>query len=403
MFTKPNIEAGGCPNVSVEFYAPPTDKGGCNNISVVFEPIGKNDDCGLIFWKTEIHGTVEIEGEPKPEYMPDDKICIDNVSHPITPPNTFEEDFEFSFKTFRTRDKIKLIRAENAHISEIPTRLDIIESLYLYGNDFDDKTIPPLRDSSLTHLDLGQNELVGGIPSLPVNLIHLVLKYNHYLGGSIPILPMPLEHINIEQCALIGGLHNFPPLLKHINMKYNNLTGNISTLPTPLEYLDLSHNELDGNIPTFADNLEYVDLRFNALTGSISIFPQSIKYVDLTDNELTGQIPTIPLNLEYLKIGQNQLTGQIPTLPDSLTHLNVTNNQLTAFTDSGLSSCAAFYAVGNQLDVQSVDLILQKLSENSATDGECVLYGGDMGIPTNTAAIDTLRGRGWNVMVEGGY
>jgi len=116
--------------------------------------------------------------------------------------------------------------------------------------------------TSLTELDLAQNELDGPIPRHIGNLTHLeiLLLNNNRLTGYIP-----WEDISLLDMTLTT-----------LRLDNNNFEGSIPIeigLLTKLTYLDLSQNHLTGVIPDqiySLKNLEYLNLNGNDLKPSVN-------------------------------------------------------------------------------------------------------------------------------------
>ena len=139
-------------------------------------------------------------------------------------------------------------------------------------------------DGRVTHLDLSDNQLTGGIPAelgSLTNLTHLDLPYNQLTGG------LPAE---------LGSLSK----LTRLGLPYNQLTGGIPAelgSLNSLEDLSLDSNQLTGEIPAELGNLS------------------NLTELYLNSNQLTGEIPAELgnlTNLEVLRLRSNQLTGCIP-------------------------------------------------------------------------------------------
>ncbi|PON57707.1 Mitogen-activated protein kinase kinase kinase [Parasponia andersonii] len=145
--------------------------------------------------------------------------------------------------------------------------------------------------TSVTNLDLGNNNLNGGIPyALPPNLTRLNLGGNQFNGGipySISLMTS-LQYLNIS--------HN------QIQNQLDDMFGKLSSLST----LDLSFNNIPGNLPE----------SFSSLS--------SVTTMDLQNNQLTGPIDVLAnLPLENLNVENNRFTGWIP---EQLKNINLKRN-----------------------------------------------------------------------------
>ena len=201
---------------------------------------------------------------------------------------------------------------ENNLVGTIPTELgnlSKLDSLYLYENTLSGTIPTELLNSNIPYfqLYLRNNELSGTIPTELGSLTDLWRLYlnNNRLSGTIPIELTSLTDL------WILGLNN------------NRLSGTISTRfgnMTKLTHLRLNHNQLSGTIPDELENL-----------GTIFV-------LNLSHNQLSGTIPTELGNLiglRYLSLNNNQLSGTIPgelfrdTEVEFLDNLNLHDNQLS--------------------------------------------------------------------------
>lgn len=176
------------------------------------------------------------------------------------------------------------------------------------------------------HIDLSDNQLSGGISFSPSSLVYLNLSNNNFTG------PVPLSFSRIQTLDLSNNMfsgeisHQIGSLasLRYVDLGGNLLVGKIPdsiTNMTGLEYLTLASNHLVGLIPPkigFMKSLKWIYFGYNNLSGGI---PEGIgelknlNHLDLVYNNLTGRIPDSLGNLtdlEYLFLYQNKLTGRIP-------------------------------------------------------------------------------------------
>ena len=169
--------------------------------------------------------------------------------------------------------------------------------------------------SSLTHLNLGNNNISGPIPSGLGDLSRL-------------------EHLGLANNLLSGGI---PPEL-----------GNLSQL----DYLELDNNALSGAIPVELANLgnvTFFQLSGNPLSGSLS--PElgnlsSVVYFYISDTQISGSIPATLSNL----------TG--------VTNVHLSGNQLSAVepgTFSGMTRLQELRLQDNGFDQAVVDEVIAQI------------------------------------------
>ncbi|KAK3440770.1 hypothetical protein EUGRSUZ_B01034 [Eucalyptus grandis] len=205
--------------------------------------------------------------------------------------------------------------------------------------------------TSLTVLDLRDNDFTGPIPTSLgnlSNLIHLYLWENQ-LSGPIP--------------TSLGKLGN----LIEFRIRRNNFCGSI-----PREIIDLSSlkvlslgsNHLLGSIPQEMGkltSLTVLDLRDNDLTGLIPASVGSLLNLTtllLNDNKLFGFVPSEfnkLTHLTHLDLSSNELEGELPEnvcLGRSLTYFSIFNNNFTGPIPATLKNCSTLIRLrleGNQL------------------------------------------------------
>lgn len=256
-------------------------------------------------------------------------------------------------------------------------RLDMLEFLFLYGNDISGPLPPEIGNlrrlrgvslaanaisgpippeigdlTNLSTLSLSDNALAGPIPSELGNLVGLWVLTLDANGLSGPIPPELGSLTNLSTLWLSNNALSGPiprelgdlVALEQLRFQENNLTG---LIPPELGNLDslrvlwLQGNGLTGSIPSELGNLsDLTDLRLtsNELTGSI---PSSLGNLSalqvlwLDDNQLTGPIPSELgklTNLWRLDLLDNELSGPIPPQLGNLTNLTsllLQRNELT--------------------------------------------------------------------------
>ncbi|KAG6642326.1 hypothetical protein CIPAW_09G134800 [Carya illinoinensis] len=205
--------------------------------------------------------------------------------------------------------------------------------------------------SSLTTLDLGNNELVGLIPTAwgKLGMLQGLYLDNNRLQGPIPSNLCHLKSLSelyLGDNELVGQIPrclNNLALLRKLYLGSNKLT---STIPlslwslTDLLEVDLSSNSLSGPLSLDLGNLKVLrqlNLSNNRLSGDIPMTIGSLKdlnILSLAGNQLEGSIPKSfgdLVSLEHLDVSGNNLSGEIPKSLEALvylTYLNVSFNRL---------------------------------------------------------------------------
>lgn len=186
-----------------------------------------------------------------------------------------------------------------------------LQKLLLFNNSFT-QSIPSclgISNSSLTHLNLGLNNLTGPIPDSFVNLINL-------------------ESLTLDTVTMPGALNNTLiaafTRLTSLSCRRCNLTGAIPEALGSLKgmtSIQLAQNELSGSIPASLGNLESVvtlALYENNLSGKIPSELGGMKNLTnllLANNSLSGSLPSSLgrlSNLRHLHLQGNRFSGPIP-------------------------------------------------------------------------------------------
>ena len=219
-------------------------------------------------------------------------------------------------------------------------------------------------DGRVTQIRLGDNNLVGSIPSDLGDLssLEILALQDNQLSGEIPVES--------------GNLSNLTELWAWSNQLSGEIPSELSSLPN-LQHLSLSDNRLSGEIPAALGNLSTLRslyLNANQLSGEIPSELgnlSNLTLLDLPDNQLSGEIPAelgrlaslielylwgnelsgdIPSelgslsSLTVLDLGGNQLSGEIPAELGSLTNLErlyLANNQLSGGIPSELGDISS--------------------------------------------------------------
>ncbi|KAK4557709.1 hypothetical protein RGQ29_007464 [Quercus rubra] len=216
---------------------------------------------------------------------------------------------------------------------------------------------------SLIHLNLGSNNLVGGIPysmGALVNLQSLRLQ-NNSIWGDIPsslkkclnlrLIDMGDNHLSVIP-LWIGEITNLIVLRLRSSEFKGYIPQQICQLSS-LRVLDLANNSLSGSIPNCLKNIsamalpESYDISFSYLSSfmysyanvsyaeNVQLVPKGneleykenlkfVRLIDLSSNNLSGSIPveiSDLFELRFLNLSRNHLMGKIPEKIGSMKEL----------------------------------------------------------------------------------
>lgn len=186
----------------------------------------------------------------------------------------------------------------------------------------------------------------GGVTCLnqAVTEIHLSgLNLTGSLGYRLDQLTS-LTILDLSNNQLSGGLpYQLPPNVQQLNLGNNNFSGGSGSFPysfmgmTHMTSLNLSHNQFFGNIGDVfwhLQNLITLDLSFNKFVGEL---PQSFSNLSvlsvmyLQNNELSGDLNLLAnLPLQDLNVENNQFSGWIPSTFGSIPDLKLRGNNFNA-------------------------------------------------------------------------
>ena len=227
------------------------------------------------------------------------------------------------------------------------------------------------RLTGLTHIDLSECGLEGGIPSSLASLRNLEVLFVHRnkLSGGIPDLrrlsklkwlsftrnkltgPIPPwlgSLVNLEQLHLgINGFSGTMPalggLVKLKGLGIHNLK-NLSEGPIPawvgslvnLEHLSLGKSNRTGAVPALdrLTKLRRIWLAENKLTDISALAPLvNLELLAAYDNNLSGDLPDLSrlTKLKKLQLSHNKLTGDIPPWLGTFVHLEVLDLSMNGF------------------------------------------------------------------------
>ncbi|KAK8589545.1 hypothetical protein V6N13_088371 [Hibiscus sabdariffa] len=228
----------------------------------------------------------------------------------------------------------------------------------------------------LEHLNLGNNNLTGKIPSSLgyANLVVLNLRNNSLFGElpstlqnstSLAVLDLSENQFCKGVPAWIGDKLSG---LEVLSLRSNNFDGHIPhkiCALQSLQNLDLAHNNISGSIPTCFNNFSAMATKnksfkswiFNANTfyfsASLVLKGRQDEYsttlglvtsVEFSHNRLTGEIPKAfgsLVGLRSLNLSWNLLTGKIPDnigKMELMESLDLSMNRLNGGIPSSLSS-----------------------------------------------------------------
>ncbi|CAL5093642.1 unnamed protein product [Urochloa decumbens] len=205
--------------------------------------------------------------------------------------------------------------------------------------------IPPVLGNmtSLWFLNLGHNQLTGAIPpelGKLYQLISLNLSYNQ-LSGPLPLAfrnRSRLVSLDLSSCSLTGQLHDllftdqsdfssnysFPGNMM-LALSSNHISGTIPKLLCNANYLimlDLSNNALHGDLPNCLwdlPSLQFMDLSNNSFSGAVPFSRSSkitLQSLHLANNHFEGNFPSSIRKCDKLitlDLGGNNFTGELPS------------------------------------------------------------------------------------------
>jgi len=210
----------------------------------------------------------------------------------------------------------------------------------------------------LKSLDLRDNVISGTLPSVVDRLS--VLQYlnvgNNQLLGSLPSLTLPLlQDLTLDLNALSGSIGDITKLggLQKVRVASNKFSGSLPANLWPalpdLVYLDLADNQMSSTIPSSLaniTNLRFLDLSGNSFTGSTEVIfsCSTLLEVELSNNQFGGTIPCSIGNLaemRSLSLANNAMYGALPSELGAVTRmkfLRLSNNGFSGSLPAALSS-----------------------------------------------------------------
>ncbi|CAL4906747.1 unnamed protein product [Urochloa decumbens] len=231
----------------------------------------------------------------------------------------------------------------NEWLGTLPKKLEL-SHLNLDENNITGGIPPALGNmTSLWFLNLGHNQLTGAIPPELGKLHHLIslnLSYNQ-LSGPLPLAFQnisTLVSLDLSSCSLTGQLHDllftdqsdFPsnysfPGNTMLALSSNHISGTIPKVlcnANSLVMLDLSNNALHGDLPNCLwdlTSLQFMDLSNNSFSGEVPFSRSSnitLQSLHLANNHFEGNFPSIIRKFDKLitlDLGGNNFTGELPS------------------------------------------------------------------------------------------
>ncbi|CAF2052108.1 hypothetical protein YC2023_112619 [Brassica napus] len=271
-----------------------------------------------------------------------------------------------------------MLASNNSFTGDIPLsfcNLSYLEILDLAHNNFSG-SIPGCLITSLQHLNLRNNNLIGRLPDIfnkSVSLLQTLVVSHNQITGKLPrslTYCKYLEYLNVEGNRIAD---TFPfwlkdlPILQILVLRSNMFHGPIYSPQHPLSFpqlrmVDISRNKFTGSLPQdyFVnwstplistpqelglpmyiegsykyDYFPSMYLRSKGINMELERILDTYTSIDFSENKLEGQIPeSIGLlkSLIVLNLSSNDFTGHVPSSWANLTSLeslDLSRNQLT--------------------------------------------------------------------------
>ncbi|KAM7266749.1 hypothetical protein ACFE04_004646 [Oxalis oulophora] len=196
-----------------------------------------------------------------------------------------------------------------------------LKELRMAGNNFSEMMSNILYSTSLSVLDISDNNLSGPLPAWMGNMTSLwdLNMSKNRLEGPIPVGFCQFEN------------------LRALDLSENNISGSIPSCfsPLPIQVVRLSKNKLQGTLKhalSDSNAIMLLDLSNNQLTGSMPNWLNSLSTLNfllLNNNHLGGELSTQLCQLETLSLinlSHNYLYGIVP---DCLRITSVEEQQYT--------------------------------------------------------------------------
>ncbi|XP_023877014.1 receptor-like protein EIX2 [Quercus suber] len=203
---------------------------------------------------------------------------------------------------------------------------------------------------SLEVLDLSGNQITGSLPNLAIfpSLKEIFLQYNN-LNGTVPKSIgnlFNLEVLFVSSNFLHGVISeaHFSNLSK---LRYLGLSNNSFTLefsfnwvpPFQLEGIYLGSCMLGPRFPNWIQtqrNISNLKISYARISDTIPMWfadlPPTLRVIDFSSNHIDGRLPDLSIKCMYLEeinLSVNRLEGPLPLLPTNLSILNLSENRFS--------------------------------------------------------------------------
>jgi hypothetical protein len=208
-----------------------------------------------------------------------------------------------------------------------------------------------------------------------------------------------------QNVSAITGLQHAAPYLRRIGIDENpitaiDLSGCALLIDIEACYADLVTVDVSGC--TAARRLCFEDNQLTALDISDCVLLEDLRGAANNYLEITVPDGGLPELWHWCVRDQSQITQSWPIdlFPAVMQCWIWHTNQSSVPEIFTLNFCNSFMAYENSYSEAAVDAILVVLAANSISNGECNLSDSSPPSATGLAAVATLEGRGWTVIVE---
>lgn len=175
------------------------------------------------------------------------------------------------------------------------------------------------------YLNISNNELEGGLPSLPTALVSVDISSNR-LGGSLPAdmgAYTNLVDLQVGVCVIVCYLRvqlavQFCCFVLCCSVLQACAAVTYCDARAPHPRCSFPHMQPDNNTcqhnqtPCHTQHQAY----YNVLEGELPRkLPPNMIQLAVTGNRLTGSVPPLPRGMKYLSLAENALEGPLPNGP----------------------------------------------------------------------------------------